>query len=211
MSGCSGNRPTEQNNVSESGSSSMQSSQISSTTKVSWVRVDRQVDWPKGYKFPAISFQYPLGWKFNCCGDMDYASQHLLCPNEKQDDKSHAYVSTFKESCSKNYISITDYVLAGCPTRKPNCSIDEQKSKTAREKYDELVNSIRTNTDAQILPIMHLPKLGTDAFVYTKDNHLHSYLMNLGNDVIEVEFSSTGAVDDTFVADFFSRMTWDRK
>ncbi len=202
LSACSSNPTTVQNNSNDSSSSSIQSSQTASVAPASWVRIDRQTYWHNddyftddSYNFPAIAFEHPSNWKFNCCGDMDNASQHLLCADD---------------ACDKAYVKITNYGLRGCPSGKNDCSIDEVVSKTAQQKYDELAASIQADAHNQILPAIHLQGLDVDALAYTKNAQSRVYLMNLSDDVLEVEFLSGVETDDGFVAEFLSRLTWDR-
>ncbi len=200
---------TVQNNSNESSSSSVQSSQISSATNASWVRIDKQTFWHNDsyfvddtYGFVDIAFEYPSQWKFSCCGDMDHGSAHRICSNESYDETSRW--------CEKAHITILEWGLGGCPSGKWDCGIDQWIPKTAQQKYDDEVNNIRANTGTVILPEMHLPAVGADAFVYAKNDLTRSYLINLGDNVIDVEFSLSEEIDEDFITDFFSRVVWDR-
>ncbi len=106
---------------------------------------------------------------------------------------------------------ITDYALAGCTGGKPTCSIDERESKTAQQKYDELVSSLRSNTDVEILHVDGVSGLQKSAFRYENSDRVRSYLVNLGDDVLEVAFSQSLVMNGEFVNEFLSRMTWDRE
>ncbi len=196
ISGCSGNPKTVDNTAHESMQSSIQNSQMPGVMTGSWIRVDRQADWPADYKFPSISFEYPSGWNFRCCGDMDHASQHTLCADD---------------ACDKTYVKITDFGLRGCPASNPQCGIDEQGTKTAQQKYDELVSEIRADSTMQILHVDAVPALGKSAFRFENADHVRSYLVNLGDAVIEVAFPQNLVMNGNFVNEFLSRMTWDRR
>jgi hypothetical protein len=151
------------------------------------------------YNFPNIKFSYPENWEFKCCGDMDYGSEHFINLSKNHDK-------------SMPYIRITDYILSGCTNSKNDCPIDKTVKLTANEKFNRLISSVASD---KILPKLELKKLNTNAFVYNKterDNKSSkAYMINLGNDVIQVDFINYELLDDKFIKNFLNRISFENK
>lgn len=151
------------------------------------------------YEFPNIEFSYPENWEFQCCNDMDHASTHIIYSSKNRDK-------------SLPYIRITDYVLSGCPDSQDRCSLDKIVEITADEKFNRLTSVVPI---ADVFPKTELNNLDTTAFVYNKpeENSMASkgYIINLGNDVIEVDFVNYELLGGAFIENFLNRISFEVK
>lgn len=151
------------------------------------------------YKFPNIKFSYPDGWDFQCCSDMDHASIHTIYSSKNHDK-------------SLPYITITDYVLSGCPKSQDTCPLDKITKMTANEKFNRLTSAIATS---DILPKIKLNNLGTTAFVYKKSEEnnklFKGYIINLRNSVIEIDFINYELLNNAFIENFLNRVFFETK
>jgi uncharacterized protein YceK len=195
-----------------------------SASDASWTRVNKETFWHKDdfvdentSYFPEIAFEHPSTWKFNCCGDTETSSIHLLCSDDYDNYSSTprgmaGIAPSMDEICGKKYVSIINHALAGCPSsHKWDCGREGVVEKTVQQKYDDEMNGIRTETGTVILPQKHIPSLNVDAFAYAKNDQSRSYLINLGNEIIDIEFFLSPEVNDAFIDKFFSHMTWDKE
>ncbi len=167
-----------------------------------WIRVTKKAFWHNtslfahgGYSFPDISFEYPADWFFECCRDMDHASEHLLCADE---------------GCDTRYVSVTAYGLAGCPAQKPSCSLDEREPKTASQKYDELIDAVRRDSTALVLSAGYAPGLTMEVFRYERADHSRVHIIPLDTSIVEIVFSNSVVANEPIIDEFMSRITWDR-
>lgn len=153
---------------------------------------------PNKNRFPDINFFYPENWEFRCCGDMGHASENFINPPNR--DKSSPY------------IRITTFVLRGCQNSRENCSLDEQISITAKEKFNRLKSSVLSN---KVLQEKKLDKLNTSAFVYKKSEKdgkfSMAYLINLEDDVIQIDFVNYELLDEKFIENFLNRIEFETK
>lgn len=192
----------------DSSGKSTSSSVNKSVSEISnkWVLVSHGNFWSnpnffanRNYKFPNITFSYPDNWKFQCCGDTGNSSEHLIFSSENRD-------------MSLPYIRITDHVLSGCSDAQKSCSLDKAVKVTADEKFRQLVSFV---PEEDILPKLRLEKLNTVAFVYNKhekNNTLSKgYIINLGNDVVGIDFINYELLSDTFIENFLNRIAFEIK
>lgn len=153
----------------------------------------------KNYNFPTIEFSYPENWEFGCCNDMDYASTHII------------YSSKYRDT-SLPYIRITDYILSGCHDLKKTCALDKTVKLTADEKFNRLKSIISKD---QILPEKEIKKLNIKAFVFKKTekegNFSMSYLINLKEDVIQIDFVNYEMLEENFIDNFLDRVIFESK
>lgn len=151
------------------------------------------------YNFANIKFSYPENWEFQCCNDMDHASTHTIYSSKNRDK-------------SLPYIQITDYVLSGCPISQKKCSMDKLIKISASEKFNQLISDIPKTS---ILPKIKLNNLNDTAFVFNKSEEdgkiSKSYLINPGNDVIEIDFVNYEILGDKFIDNFLNRISPDIK
>ena len=173
-----------------------------------WVEVNRANFWNNPdlfaggkYRFPNIKFFYPVGWKFSCCNDMDTASIHNIFSSQKA-DTAHPY------------IRLTDYNLTGCPNAEGSCSIDKQVKVTATEKFQQLISAIPVTS---VLTEAKVTNLNTTAFVYqgqeANGKLSKAYIINLGNDVIEVDFVNHELINNSeaFIEDFLKSLSFEQE
>lgn len=150
------------------------------------------------YNFPNVKFYYPGNWTFRCCGDMDHASEHFINPPNR--------------NSSSPYIRITDFVLTGCPNSQSSCALDKTIKLSANEKYRQLISAISSEN---ILPKIRIEKLEVDAFVFKKTEKSgqisKAFLINLGNDVMEVDFINYELLGDSFITKFLNNVSPDSK
>lgn len=153
----------------------------------------------RNYNFPKIEFSYPDNWDFKCCNDTDQASTHMIYSS-----KDH--------NKSLPYIRITDYVLSGCPTSQSNCSLDKTVKISADGKFNRLTSTIPAE---DVLSKIKLNSLDTTAFAFNKleegNKTSKGYLINLGNDVIEIDFVNYELIGDTFIEKFLNRISFEAK
>lgn len=175
-------------------------------TSDKWTSVSHENFWNnpnlfanRDYKFPNIEFSYPSDWKFQCCNDTNNGSTHIIYSSKDRDK-------------SLPYIRITDYVLSGCPSLKNDCSIDKIVKLTANEKFSRLISAVSSDN---ILPKLELKNINTSAFVFNKtekdDITSRAYIINLGNDVIQVDFIDYKSLDDKFIENFLNRIYFENK
>lgn len=151
------------------------------------------------YKFPDIDFSYPDNWEFECCGDMDHSSEHIIYSS-----KDH--------NKSLPYIRITDYALTGCPNSQNKCSLDETVTVTASEEFNRLTSTISVS---DVLEKIKLDKLNTMAFVYKKSegNNKFSkgYIINLKDSVLGLDFVNYELLDSTFIENFLNHISFEAR
>lgn len=173
-----------------------------------WVEINHSNFWNnpslfagRKYNFPNIKFSYPEGWKFSCCNDMDSASVHNIFSSQESDT-------------TLPYIRLTDYSLKACPNMEDACPFDVQVRMTATEKFKQLTSAIPATS---VLPEAKITNLNITAFVYQKqeENGKSSkvYLMNLGDDVIEIDFVNYELLSNSqaSMVDFLKTFSFENK
>jgi hypothetical protein len=146
------------------------------------------------YKFPNIKFSYPDNWDFQCCGDTDYGSTHII-------------YSSKEKNKALPYVRIISFSLNGCPDSQKNCSLDKTIKISANEKFNNLISVIPS---ADILPKVKLNNLNVNILAYKKSEEngrlSRGYIINIKDSVVEIAFVNYELLGDAFIENFLSRI-----
>lgn len=167
---------------------------------LTWIKADL----PSNYKHPQ-EIWYPAGWFFNCCGDKNTESNHLVVPNKEIAPNEQPH------------IVVTDYALVGCLPTNPSCGIDELVGLTPEQRFKSLQKTINETgmlsgkTELTNTGQFFLNGLGTTAEVYQgitsyNETSLEFYLASTDVGVLGLTFYRPEQLGEELIKEFLHRL-----
>jgi hypothetical protein len=158
--------------------------------------------------YHTIEVSYPVNWFFQCCGDTDTTSTHLITPFEETANEN--IVNT-----NKPYVVVTEYSLVLCDDGTSECEINNLNLVSATSFFNFKENDFTKNyrydfySDIKKSGTIKLTDFKTDVQIYTgtyRERPVRAYLINTGKGVVLISFVDYEKLPENFESDFLEHL-----
>jgi hypothetical protein len=159
--------------------------------------------------YHTLEISYPSNWYFECCGDSDTSSTHMVNPFQSSERENFS-------NTNKPNVIITEFSLALCQDGTSSCEIDKVKPVTPAQFYNFKKSDIVNNKEfydyydgmvASGTKVIANLNTTADVFVGTyREKPVRSYLLNSGKGIVMISFVDYEKLPTNFESNFLAHL-----